>query len=298
MFKIAQRIIYGVFLTFLYSGVSAAKDTAVRISGFTEAFQDVSIGLPEPGILSRINVVEGQFVKEGDVLLYLDKTLEELEVARRRLQVSQTQELVLAQRRENILEKQYLSAKRLMEGSGVLSQEEFDTKEMEYEQSKAERTRQEATKKIEKIELKIAMQRLERRILKAPVSGVVVSIAKKKGESVQVGETLIRLIDSRKGYFLGNAEFQSVPQLTNGQYACLKLRDKEDNALFRARIIFVSPVVDTASGLIAVKAEFNNNEPATISMGVSADLFVNIGLNEQSAQTSTLVNDHNQCREL
>src|ERR1051326_7158070 len=51
--------------------------------GITEPILDATLGTPVAGIIGAGNLKEGDCVKKGDVVIELDKSLEELEVARR-----------------------------------------------------------------------------------------------------------------------------------------------------------------------------------------------------------------------
>ena len=54
--------------------------------GVTQALRDVKLSMTVAGRIDGMLVREGSRVSKGQVLMYLDKTLEELEVQRRRLQ--------------------------------------------------------------------------------------------------------------------------------------------------------------------------------------------------------------------
>src|SRR3954471_6905077 len=61
-----------------------ASDTPY-VEGITEPFLDVTLSASVAGIVTAEKFKEGDFVKEGDVILDLDKKLEELETVRRKL---------------------------------------------------------------------------------------------------------------------------------------------------------------------------------------------------------------------
>src|SRR3989442_11148475 len=73
-------------LLLLASTTSLASDLPA-VSGITEPFLDVALSASVPGIVTVRQFKEGAFVKEGQVILELDKRLEELEVERRKLVV-------------------------------------------------------------------------------------------------------------------------------------------------------------------------------------------------------------------
>ena len=63
--------------------LASAENPAPLIEGITEPFLDVTLSASVAGIITAQKFREGDFVKEGDVILELDRKLEELETARR-----------------------------------------------------------------------------------------------------------------------------------------------------------------------------------------------------------------------
>ncbi|NVK17779.1 MAG: HlyD family efflux transporter periplasmic adaptor subunit [Methylocystaceae bacterium] len=274
---------FGITLVFIvpliWPLVAKAQPLDGVINGFTQAYADVTIGLSEAGRLSEILTQEGVYVEEGQVLLSLDKRQEELSVKRQSFLVRQTNEIEYARKRVAILKEQFLSAERLFKDANALSEEEYQSKHLEYLQAQSELAVLVTNKKLEKIEQELAEEKLARRVLRAPVSGVVARLAKKVGESVQAHEELVRLVDTKRGRFVGNTEFQLGRQLVVGQMVCLKVSGM-DRAI-PARVDFLSPTVDVASGLMEVKAEFTNSM-SEINLGLAADLLLNANTCSQS----------------
>ncbi|WP_031484955.1 efflux RND transporter periplasmic adaptor subunit [Maridesulfovibrio frigidus] len=251
-----------------------AQDTTtpeIVVQGFTEAYYDIEIGLPEAGRISGIKVKEGQLVKQGDVLLFLDKELQELEVSQSSLKLKSRDELKFAEKRKELLLRLAESAESLYK-DGAASREDFETKQLEFAQAASEAARLKMSKKLEKIELDLAHEKLRRRILHAPVAGVVATISKAPGESVQAQEPLIRLVEADRGRFVGSAE-ESVGKLFSvATDACLSFTGTGMDAI-PAKVTFLSPTIDTASGFMEIKAEFDNSE-AMARLGGSAELFI------------------------
>ena len=70
----------------LWSGLaSSGAERPTSAAGITEPFFDVTLSASVPGMISLQKFKEGDWVKEGEVILELDKKLEELEVSRRKL---------------------------------------------------------------------------------------------------------------------------------------------------------------------------------------------------------------------
>ena len=249
----------------------SAQDASApsTVQGFTEPYYDVHLGLPDAGRIASIKVYEGQSVSEGDVLLHLDKELQELEVVQSRLKLNSDTELKYAQKRASLLKRQYESAKSLF-NDGAASRDDYETKQLEHAKAAAEAARLEMEKKLEKIELDLAREKLQRRILSAPFSGVVASIMKDPGESVQAQDLLVRLVDASRGRFVGSGEEAVGKQFSTGDTVCLNFVDS-GLEMVPAKITFLSPTIDTASGFMEIKAEFDNSA-AMARLGGAAEL--------------------------
>lgn len=131
---------------------SAAWVTAapLEILGLTKPFEEVKLSTPVPGILTVEKVKEGDFVQAGTVIFELDKSLEELEVSRRRL--------VMEVKRSD-----FENTQKLFKSTKGVPKEELDKKQSEYE--------------LAKVELKMAEEQLQRRIITSPLSGTITEIS-------------------------------------------------------------------------------------------------------------------------
>jgi len=267
--------IFSIVIVVFLAIPAVAGDTPpagpTAVAGFTQALYDVTIGVAEAGRIAQLKVAEGDRVKQGDVLLFLDKTLEELEVELRRIQANQRAELDYAVRKEQILSQQLASAKRLLADGAAISREQAETKTLEHAQAQSDVARLQTAKSLDQIELNLARAKLNRRLLVAPVEGVVVAILKRPGESVQAHEPLVRIVDATHGRFVGSTEEHIGRALRKGQDICLVIGGTDPPVAKKAKVTFVSPVIDTASGLMEVKAEFDNPE-AVIRLGAAAEL--------------------------
>ncbi|WP_321417079.1 efflux RND transporter periplasmic adaptor subunit [uncultured Desulfobacter sp.] len=259
------------FIIFSFIGICGAQQ--ITISGFTEAVHDVVLGLPEAGRLAGIQVKEGDFVKKGQTLAFLDKRIEELEVKRRRTAANSRSELIFAQKKAKVLKTQYEAARDLSTQGNVISREEFEAKEIEYEQAVAEIQKIKTEKRLQKIELELAVAKLNQKILVTPFSGYVAEITKENGESIQAHENLVRVVNSLKGIFVGSAEAKIISSVKAGKEVTIKINGPTSEIVKNAKIIYVSPTIDTASSLTKIKAEFDNKDNQA-RLGAVAELII------------------------
>jgi len=235
--------------------------------GFTRAFREVKLSLPVSGRIEKVLVEEGSRVREGQLLLYLDRTLEELEVQRRRLQFEDRARLEELKQRELTLVQQVKSLKELLPG-GVVPRKQVEDEELTLGSVIAERKSIEAAKQRERVELSLAEEAYQRRHLRAPLTGVVTKIEFYAGESIEPHTTVIWVVDVSRVRFMGTVRAQPGLALKVGMPVQLELGLDGQMGVRKAKLVYVSPVIDPASGRIDVIAEFDNSD-ASVRPGVS-----------------------------
>jgi RND family efflux transporter MFP subunit len=223
------RIIFA--LAALAAGAAMAQGGVC--AGITEPVFDVALSLPVAGIMTSTHVKEGDFVRANDVILELDDRLETFEVDRRRFVM------------ENC-KADWESTKAVSDKTSSISRDELLKKETDY--------------KVATAEYQMAMEALRRRQLIAPADGVITELKLHLGEACTAYQEVVRLVDTRKCYFESNVDAGLSTHLKVGQPVDLAIDDAGGEINIRAIIVFVSPVVDSASGLQRVKAVFDNTD--------------------------------------
>ena len=247
---------------------SMAQGAGGVVQGITQAQRDLKLGLPVAGRVEGLFVREGDRVKVGQLMLHLDRTLEELEVRRRQLQLRDDSRLVELRARERVLSEQVANLRPLVE-AGSAPRKQLEDEELALGAVAGERRALEAAKQREQVELELAMETFERRHLRAPIDGVVTKIVHRPGESVAPNEVTMHLVDVGKVRFLGTMSWQAAPRLRPGAPVALRIGAEEGGRARQGRVVFVAPVADPASGLVEVIAEFDNAD-GSLRPGVSA----------------------------
>lgn len=223
----------------------SARAAGQSCEGITEPVFDVTLSMAVPGIMTVQRFKEGQFVETNDVILELDSKLEELEVERRRSVM------------EN-LKADAESTKVVFDKTASVSRDELLKKESDYQVALAE--------------YKIAEQELQRRKLFAPGAGVITEINLHVGEACAPYQPIARLVDTRRCYFISNVEAKAASGLKTGETVEVEIDDLKKPMKVPAKIVFVSPVVDSASGLQKIKAIFDN-EDGKVRPGVTGKMW-------------------------
>jgi len=235
----AVSIFFALFIS-LAIGSAGAADTK-SVNGITEPFMDVELGASVAGIVHSELFKEGDIVKKGDVIVELDKQLEQLEVERRKAVMDQNK-------------MTFESTRTLSQNTKSVSKEELAKKEAEYNVSVAE--------------YGIAVEQLAHRKIVAPFSGAITEIQLHPGAACAPYQSVVRLVDTTRCYFVGQIEGKSASSLRLDQPVKIEM---DGGAIATGKISFISPVVDPASGLAKIKALFDNAD-GKIRPGLAAKL--------------------------
>jgi len=256
-----------IVLVVIYSPILATETSF--IPGITEAIHDVTLSLDTAGQIDEIHVKEGDFVTKGQVLLSLYSLQEKLDLERRELIWKSKVTLNTAKERASILQKNYESARTLFEKSKSVSIEDIRKLELEYKTILGEIERLEIAEKREEIEYDISQANLSNRILRSPINGIVIQKFLDIGEHCEQGQPLFRLVDTRKCIFISNIDERTGQNLRNKQKVHLNIGS--NHVQKTGTIVFISPVIDPASGLLEIKIQFNNRD-RVVKPGVSGYL--------------------------
>jgi len=264
----------GIFMSLSpWAPLPAHGKEPISISGITEPIMDVTLSATVAGMIATIFVKEGMPVKRGEAILELDKQLESFEVQRRKLIWENKAEVTAAALRATTLKSLFESTRELFKNTGSVSREDLEKMELEYQLAEAEQKRLDAAEERECIEYEMALEALNKRSLIAPFQGVVIKLFLDEGESCQENQPLAKVVDTSRGLFICNLEEWIGRTLTKGQAVDLKIRAGSESRAKQGTIVFVSPVVDPASGLLEVKVEFDNQE-GSIRPGVAGFLIL------------------------
>ena len=249
-----------------------AATPSASAPGVTQALRDVKLSMTVAGRIDGMLVREGSRVSKGQVLMYLDKTLEELEVQRRRLQLQDVAKLEELRQKEKTLATQVAALAPLLLSGGI-SRKQAEDEEIALGTVSAERKAIEASKERERIELLLAQEAFERRHLRAPFDGVVTKVALRVGESIGAHEPLITLVDTSRVRFMGTVAARTGTKLQVAAMVNIELSMDGQVKRRAAKVVFVSPVADPSSGLLEVIAEFENFD-ASVRPGISGRLLL------------------------
>jgi RND family efflux transporter MFP subunit len=194
----------------------------------------VTLAFPIVGVVGARPLEEGSTVRKGQVVIELDKQLEELDLERKRL----SRELAASEleRLKSLAQRNAIS----------VSKEEIEKKRSEFE--------------ITKVDHELAAAVLMRRQLISPIDGQVAQFYKDVGEKCEDQQPVVRIVDTRRCHLVANLEPSLAQPLRLNQKVRVEVLIGDSPVTVEGTLIYLSPVADAASGLLRIKAVFENPE--------------------------------------
>lgn len=235
---------------------------AVEISGFTEPNRSVNVASPEQGIVTDVLVRVGESVQKGEPIATLDDEIHTilLESVRQRKDARGKLESTEAEVRMRTTRLEKLRDLR-RQGFGRREEVQRATMDLEIAEAELKGVREDLLEQhwqFKKIEAE-----LRRRVVRAPLDGVVAVRLKEPGEYVAPNEPdLITLVELQPLLAKFPMKRSLARRLAVGQSVNVQF---ESGNLVQGVVDMISPVVDAQSGTIKVKVRIDNRNGALLS---------------------------------
>lgn len=194
-----RYVLVALAVLLMTAGCGRQKESV--ITGEVDA-TEVDVGVKIPGRISRITVHEGDAVKRGQILGYLESREMEAKL--------QTVQAACAEAKEqyDLAEKSYTRIKNLFDGN-VVAKQQYDETVYKYQ---AARQKVQATAG-QLNEVKAAYDEL---MIKAPIDGEVVTLVAHQGEIVSPGYPVITIVNLDDQWVTFNIREDKLPSLRKG----------------------------------------------------------------------------------
>jgi RND family efflux transporter MFP subunit len=243
------------------------------------------------GVIKKIDVEEGQHVKEGDLLIGLDDRRYRLELERSQAdrlsrlsellmekQFAGTEEDVGESRMENIqrAKQEYESARELFQ-KGMISEKEYEDIYRKYELALIESGEKKdevrsAMKGLTQAEIAVkkAQMDLERTKIRAPFSGIITDIQVSPQEHVSAGRDLFFLVNISRIQVTAKVLESEIGKMKVGREVDLRF-SAYPGRVFKGRVKAISPVINPEDKTCKVIVDVDNPEEE-IKPGMHADV--------------------------
>lgn len=237
--------------------VSPALNAAARnASCLIEANRIIKLSSQVQGVLAEVSVRRGDRVRKDQVVASLESDVEAAQVEALRLKAD-SDAVIAAKRAATATLKEAFDRQKTLNERGAASIQQMQKSELEYVLAAAELEQAVLDQKLVRIDLKRAEAALVRRILRAPVDGVVTQVVLDPGEfadpqqmAMEIAETAVLRVEL---YLPLNV----YPLVKVGLPATI-MPEAPIGGSYPARIVSKDGQIDSASGLFQVQFELSN----------------------------------------
>lgn len=230
----------------------------VVVVGVTEPAQFIELAFPEPGVIRRLEVEEGDTVAAGSVLAQLDCRVLEAQLAAARMKAESTAAIQGAAATLRMREDRLAQIERLA-STDRANADELSRARAEAEIARADHQLARETAE-EHAHLAIQAEALiEQRTLRAPFDGIVARVHHEAHASVSPQDgPVLTLVQLDALDLVVHLDHRHLDGLSRGDVVAVEAADRDlrDEAV----LAFVSPVVDPSSGTARLRFRLGNAE--------------------------------------
>ena len=265
------------FVTAIGWAEPGQSQPAIDVEGVVvTVIEQVEVPARERGTITKLVVEEGGLVVESQILAQIDdrdaqlaKKRAEIELMTAEAHLKNNVKTRLAQKAFELAETELQRGKKsrkLFEDS--ITDEELerrvlavDKARLDIEQARHEHELAELQKKFSENELEIATRNIELRQIAAPIAGMIVKMNRRRGEWVEPGQTVVRIlrIDRLRAEGFLN-ESQLTADLTGRPVRLVAKLPVGKTLELPGVLRFVSPEINPVDGRIRVWAEIENKD--------------------------------------
>jgi RND family efflux transporter MFP subunit len=216
--------------------------------GTAAPVSSVDVKAQVTSVVTGVHVIEGQFVRAGDLLFTLDSRSDEANVAKMRAQMAKDEAALADARRQLARSRELLAQNFVSQGAVDANQTAVESQQASVEGDRAA--------------LNAARVSLSYATVTAPGSGRAGAITVYRGTAVQANQTTLVTITQLDpidvSFSLPQRYLGSLLSALKSPNAPVSARLPDSGAELAGRLQFVDNAVDAATGTVKVKARFDN----------------------------------------
>jgi len=267
-----RAFLYAVNLFFvtLYFSIPSlgAKKSTDDLDCVIEPYMTVELSSPVQGVLEEVLVKRGDSVKKGQVLARLKSGVEKSGVALAEERAKSETEIEVNEQKHDLSERS-LKRFKVLKKKNLISPNDYDEAETAVAVGKLEVALAEENHTVAKRELDRAKEILKLRSIASPIDGVVVERYKSPGEFVE-DQPLLKLVQLNPLNVEVIAPLRWLGAIRNGMVVRV-YPEKPIGGSYKAKVVIVDPVVDSASGTFGIRLELPNDNHK-IPAGLTCDV--------------------------
>jgi RND family efflux transporter MFP subunit len=292
-----RKFVLLVALVAVASLTQALSAEEIQVSSvLIKLIEQVEVPAREAGVLADVMVREGEMVVAGAPLAQIEDADAQLDKRRAQWELvgasKQAESDVKVRFAKKSLEVAQAELRRAVESEKRLpqsvSQSELDQLRLmvqkttlEIEQAQLEWDLAKTLREVKQNDLQIAEHGIQQRRMTAALAGFVAQVNRRRGEWVQPGQTILRILRLDRLRAEGLVNAQAVNNELNGSSVKLTVQlNDQSPAEFTGKIVFVSPEIDPVNGQVRVWAEIENSG-LQLRPGLHGSMVIDSGSHER-----------------
>ncbi len=233
-------------------GIGEAFAQTLEYDGLIVPYEVIDIGAPTDGIVAKVNVDRSSLVKQGQILVELESSVEQAAVEEARQKVAFLGDISMEQTKLAFAKRVYERIRPLT----AISEHDKDKAATEIILTRYRLKKARQKHVLAEIELKKAQAMLDRHFVRSPISGVVVERYVSPGEYVST-QPLLQVAKIDPLFVEVIVPARMFGRITPGMTATV-VPELEGYGRHTAKVTVVDRVVDSASSTFGVRLELPN----------------------------------------
>lgn len=173
-------------------------------------------------------------------------------------------------------EKELADLQKQIEDSTITEQDQMVARlKLAVEQAKVQKDVDGLTRDVKARAVEVAQLQLARRQIRSPLDGVVVETLRHRGEWLEPGQRVLRIVRLDRLKVEGFVDSRQVIGSLRGAAVRVLVQpaDEEKSVVVKGRIVFISPEIDPVNGQVRVWAEVENPD-LSLRPGLPAEMVI------------------------
>jgi len=247
-----------------------------RVELMTERI--ITVGASQSGMLTSVEFERvGDMVKRDQIVARIrDNVMQAKQEAAMERAASEV-EIRYAEAANNVAAVAFFAAKQK---PGAYSEAEYRNLELDYKKTKLQIEKARKDKFLAGLEVKEFTAELANFEMVAPISGEVMEVMKKKGESVRQGDDILQIIDVSQIVIWGAIPITELPNVSKGTPVRVRIpgNDGVFQNVFTGKVTFIKKEVSPLKQTVEVRAVVDNQADANGNFILKAGLNVQMDL--------------------